>query len=73
MQIQNNTLIAECSAYDFKEMLERKKVKAWLKSVSALKHEDKAGNKHFIVKNIFAHFNTTFIYDGKSSMFLFHE
>ena len=26
MQIHNNTLIAECSAYDFKEMLERKKV-----------------------------------------------
>lgn len=24
MQIRNNTLIAECSAYDFKEMLERK-------------------------------------------------
>ena len=28
MQIHNNTLIAECSAYDFKEMLERKKVKS---------------------------------------------
>ena len=27
MQIHNNTLIAECSSYDFKEMLERKKVK----------------------------------------------
>ena len=25
MQIHNNTLIAECSAYDFKEMLECKK------------------------------------------------
>ena len=35
MQIQNNKLIAECSSYDFKEMLERKKVKSWLKSVSA--------------------------------------
>ncbi len=35
MQIHNNTLIAECSAYDFKIMLERKKVKSWLKSVSA--------------------------------------
>ena len=35
MQIHNNSLIAECSAYDFKEMLERKKVKSWLKSVSA--------------------------------------
>ena len=28
MQIHNNTLIAECSAYDFKEMLECKKVKS---------------------------------------------
>ena len=31
MQIHNNILITECSAYDFKEMLERKKVKSWLK------------------------------------------
>ena len=29
------TLIAECSAYDFKLMLEEKKPKSWLKSVSA--------------------------------------
>ncbi len=35
MQIHDNILIAECSFYDFKEMLERKKVKSWLKSVSA--------------------------------------
>jgi len=41
MQIRNNTLITECSAYDFKEMLERKKVKSWLKSVSAFRHKDK--------------------------------
>lgn len=40
MQIHNNTLIAECSAYDFKEMLERKKVKLWLKSVSAFVNTD---------------------------------
>ena len=40
MQIQNNTLIAECSAYDFKEMLERKKVKSWFKSVSAFANTD---------------------------------
>ncbi len=40
MQIQNNTLIVECSAYDFKEMLERKKVKSWLKSVSAFANTD---------------------------------
>lgn len=29
------TLIAECTAYDFKLMLEEKKTKSWLKSVSA--------------------------------------
>ena len=40
MQIHNNTLIAECSTYDFKEMLERKKVKSWLKSVSAFANTD---------------------------------
>ena len=28
------TLIAECTAYDFKVMLEEKKLKSWLKSVS---------------------------------------
>lgn len=30
-----NELIAECTAYDFKAMLEDKKPKSWLKSVSA--------------------------------------
>ena len=30
-----NTLIAECTAYDFKVMLEEKKPKSWLKGVSA--------------------------------------
>ena len=29
------TVIAECTAYDFKLMLEEKKPKSWLKSVSA--------------------------------------
>ena len=29
------TLIAECTAYDFKLMLEERKPKSWLKSVSA--------------------------------------
>ena len=29
------TLIAECTAYEFKLMLEEKKPKSWLKSVSA--------------------------------------
>ena len=40
MQIHNNTLTTECSAYDFKEMLEHKKVKSWLKSVSAFANTD---------------------------------
>ena len=30
-----NTLIAECTVYDFKVMLEEKKPKSWLKSISA--------------------------------------
>ena len=30
-----NTLIGECTAYDFKLMLEERKPKSWLKSVSA--------------------------------------
>ena len=30
-----NALIAECTAYDYKVMLEEKKPKSWLKSVSA--------------------------------------
>ena len=33
MELKN--LIAECTAYDFKVMLEEKKPKSWLKSVSA--------------------------------------
>lgn len=40
MQIHNNTLIVECSSYDFKEMLEGKEVKSWLKSVSAFANTD---------------------------------
>ncbi|GAE18667.1 hypothetical protein IX319_001443 [Bacteroides pyogenes] len=35
MQIHNNILIVECSAYDFKEILEHRKARSWLKSVSA--------------------------------------
>lgn len=30
-----HTLIAECTAYDYKEMLEENKPKSWVKSVSA--------------------------------------
>ena len=40
MQIHNNTLIAECPSYDFKEMLERKKVKSCVKSVSVFANTD---------------------------------
>ena len=35
MRIENNTLIAECTAYDFKGELEKKKIRDWLKSISA--------------------------------------
>jgi len=34
-RMELNSLIAECTAYDFKIMLEEKKPKSWLKSVSA--------------------------------------
>ena len=34
-RMELETLIAECTAYDFKLMLEEKKPKSWLKSVSA--------------------------------------
>ena len=34
-KMELKTLIAECTAYDFKVMLEEKKPKSWLKSVSA--------------------------------------
>lgn len=40
MQIHDNRLIAECTSYDFKEMVKRKKVKSWLKSVSAFANTD---------------------------------
>lgn len=33
MKIDN--LISECTTYDYKEMLEEKKPKSWLKSISA--------------------------------------
>lgn len=40
MRIENNILIAECTAYDFKGELERKKIRSWLKSVSAFADTD---------------------------------
>ena len=35
MSIEDNILIAECTAYDFKGELEKKKIRDWLKSISA--------------------------------------
>ena len=35
MKISGNKLISECTEYDFKQELERKKISHWLKSVSA--------------------------------------
>ena len=40
MQIHDNRHIAEYTSYDFKGMLEHKKVKSWLKSVSAFANTD---------------------------------
>lgn len=50
MRIENNILIAECTAYDFKGELERKKVKDWLKSVSAFPNTE-GGTIFFGVDN----------------------
>ena len=48
MEIKN--LISECTAYDFKLMLEEKKPKSWLKSVSAFANGD-GGSLCFGVDN----------------------
>ena len=50
MQIHDNRLIAEGTSYDFKEMLERKKMKSWLKSVSAFANTD-GGNLFYGVND----------------------
>lgn len=50
MRIENNILIAECTAYDFKKELERKKIRNWLKSVSAFADTD-GGTLFFGVDN----------------------
>ena len=44
------TLIAECTAYDFKLMLEEKKPKSWLKSVSAFANGS-GGSLFFCIDN----------------------
>ena len=65
------TLIAECTAYDFKVMLEEKKPKSWLKSVSAFAN-GLGGSLFFGVDNdgiIFASTDTQNVgdYDGDMS------
>ena len=50
MRIENNILIAECTAYDFKGELERKKIRSWLKSISAFADTD-GGTLFFGVDN----------------------
>lgn len=50
MRIENNILIAECTAYDFKGELERRKIRDWLKSVSAFADTD-GGTLFFGVTN----------------------
>ena len=50
MRIENNILIAECTAYDFKKELERKKISDWLKSVSAFA-DTEGGTLFFGVNN----------------------
>ena len=50
MRIEKNILIAECTAYDFKGELERKKIRSWLKSVSAFANAE-GGTLFFGVDN----------------------
>jgi predicted HTH transcriptional regulator len=66
-----NTLIAKCTAYDFKLMLEEKKPKSWLKSVSAFAN-GLGGSLFFGIDNegiIFASTDTPNVgdYDGDMS------
>ncbi len=50
MKILGNKLIAECTAYDFKEQLERCKLRHWIKSVSAFANTD-GGALYFGINN----------------------
>ena len=64
------TLIAECTAYDFKVMLEEKKPKSWLKSVSAFAN-GLGGSLFFGVDNegiIFASTDTPNVGDHDGDM-----
>jgi len=64
------TLIAECTAYDFKVMLEEKKPKSWLKSVSAFAN-GLGGSLFFGIENdgiIFASTDTPNVGDHDGDM-----
>ena len=64
------TLIAECTVYDFKVMLEEKKPKSWLKSVSAFAN-GLGGSLFFGVDNegiIFASTDTPNVGDHDGDM-----
>ena len=50
MRFVGNKLIAECTAYDFKSALEKKKIRDWLKSVSAFA-DSEGGTLFFGVDN----------------------
>lgn len=50
MKIEGNILITECTAYDFKEMVEKAKIKDWLKSISAFANTA-GGTLYFGVDN----------------------
>lgn len=48
--MESKTFIAECTTYDFKESLERNKVRSWLKSVSAFANTE-GGSLFFGISN----------------------
>lgn len=50
MRVEGHKLIAECTAYDFKSELERKKIRDWLKSISAYANTE-GGSLFFGVQN----------------------
>ena len=70
LQIQNNKLIAECSSYDFKEMLERRtglNVILWderLTTVSADKHMMESGIRREDRKKFVDEIAAVFILQG---------
>lgn len=50
MRIDENKFIAECTTYDFKRDVEDRKVRSWLKSVSAFANTE-GGTLYFGVDN----------------------